>query len=90
MTAFLYMGVGPLVAMLVAAACVAVRAVEEDHLLVLGPRGEMPWIFERTEGGRYVRLAPAAVPGALGRYVWRTLYPRPSPVRSCGGGAVRR
>lgn len=51
-----------------AAARLAARAVAAEHLVVLRPHGGGVWLFERDGDGRYQRLPPSGVPGALRRF----------------------
>lgn len=44
------------------------RALDAGHLLVLRVHAGAVWLFERDGDGRYNRLQPSGVPGALRRY----------------------
>lgn len=44
------------------------RAVDAGHLLVLRPRPDAVWLFERDGDGRYHRLPLAGVLAALRRF----------------------
>ncbi|HLM67280.1 MAG TPA: hypothetical protein VK358_07130, partial [Longimicrobium sp.] len=44
------------------------RALDAGHLLVLRPRPDAVWLFERDGDGRYHRLPLAGVPAALRRF----------------------
>lgn len=59
---------GALALAAIAAARLGARAIEAGHLLVLRPRADALWLFERDGDGRYHRLPPAGVPAALGRF----------------------
>ncbi|HST58749.1 MAG TPA: hypothetical protein VLK84_08680 [Longimicrobium sp.] len=44
------------------------RALDAGHLLVLRAHAGAVWLFERDGDGRYNRLPPSGVPGALRRF----------------------
>jgi hypothetical protein len=52
----------------IAAARLSARALDAGHLLVLRPRPDAVWLFERDGDGRYHRLPLSGLPAALRRF----------------------
>jgi hypothetical protein len=52
----------------IAAARLGARALDAGHLLVLRPRPDAVWLFERDGDGRYHRLPLSGLPAALRRF----------------------